>query len=275
MKNNTINLLLAKFSWKHGVSRINSMVFSVIFLALIAGLDYFNEKHVRYARRSLEGLVVPVKICMHELIQIPQLMKGYLNIKRENETLKRELDILKINNIIANEAIQELDKLKNEMNIRYKPDQFGVIEKVLGFEKSIYSSDIIISKTHDITVEDAIVITPEGMVGIVSDVHQNSVKVLPITSSEISVPVKTNSDIHLIIGGTDKNEMITREIRNDTISALKIGDILYTSGEGGFYGKGIPVAKVTKVNSQKMEVIAIPMISMTKINYVWIIGSNK
>ncbi len=148
MKNNTINLLLAKFSLKNGISRTNLMVLSVMFFALIAGLDYFNEKHVRCVRHSLEELVIPVKIYTHELIQIPQLVKDYLNIKCENEALKRELDLLKINNIIANEAIQELDKLKSDMNIRYKPARFGAIEKVLGFEKSIYSSDIILSLIH-------------------------------------------------------------------------------------------------------------------------------
>jgi len=277
--NNTSNstqVLFAKFMSHNGISRSHLMVFCFVLCALSAGLDYMSEFHVHSIRTSLEKSVAPLKIKAHQLIQIPKLVKNFLDIKHENELLRQELDILKIENIKANEQIQELDEIKKNLNIKYSSERFDLAEKVLGFEASIYNSCIIISRTHENIVDDSIVITPDGLVGVINAVYEKSAKVLPLTNSLTAIPVKTNSGIHLIIKGTDQNEMVAVEIKqDDAISKLTVGDILYTSGEGGFYEKGIPVAKIINVGSNKAEIRATPIVQVSHVNYVWIINSKR
>ena len=70
--------------------------------------------------------------------------------------------------------------------------------------------------------------------------------------------------------------MVAVEIKqDDAISKLTVGDILYTSGEGGFYEKGIPVAKIINVGSNKAEIRATPIVQVSHVNYVWIINSKR
>ena len=146
----------------------------------------------------------------------------------------------------------------------------------MGCETSVYNSYLIISKGHTDIAEDNIVITLDGLVGIVSSVYKKSSKVLPITNSLMAIPVKSNSGIQLIIRGTDKNELISIAVQHkELISKLTVGEILYTSGEGGFYKKDIPVAKVTSVHTKTAEVRATPIVQLSNINYVWIIDSNR
>lgn len=278
MRNNNahvVQLLLARFHLQPGISRCYWTILCVLFCLLTAGLDLATEEHIRDIRRFFEKSLEPAKVKCHEFVQLPHLISGYLGIKRENEDLKRELDVLKLNNLMAKETARELRELRDVMNIKHSSDRFNVVEKVLGFEKSIYSSEIIISKTHGATTEDSVVITLDGLVGIVVATYKHSARVLPVSSAKISIPVKTNSGVHLIIGGTDKNEMVSREIQDDSISKLKIGDVLYTSGEGGFYSKDIPVAKVVAISPKRTEISAVPIVLISNVNYVWMINSNK
>ena len=279
MKNkttNSIQVLYAKFISHNCISRSNLLIFYFLLFFLAAGLDYMSESHIRFIRYSLKESLEPLKVEAHKLIQIPKLVKSFLDIKRENELLRRELNILKLTNLTASAHNKELEEIKRILDIKYNFEQFDILEKVLGFEASIYNSSIIISKTHANIAEDNIVITPDGLIGTISAVYEKSARVLPITNSLTTIPVQTNSGIHLIIRGTDKNELVAVEIQQEELlSELTVGDILYTSGEGGFYKKGIPVAKITSVNRSKSEVHATPIVQLSNINYVWITSSNR
>ncbi len=275
-KNNFSQVLIAKFILYNGIPRSYLMILGILFCSLVAGLDYMSVSYVCSVRSSLERITAPLKVEAHKLIQIPKLVKSILDIKQENETLRQEIEVLKIENIKANECIQELDEIKINLNIKHNSERFNVREKVLGFEDSVYNSYLIISKTHDDVAEDSIVITSDGIVGVVRSVYEKSARVLPVTNSLMAIPVKTNSGLHLIIRGTDKNEMVAVEIQqHDAISRLTVGEILYTSGEGGFYEKDIPIAKITKVNSKEAKIHAIPVVQISDINYVYLINSNK
>ena len=280
MKNNNtqnaIQILCAKFMFHNGISRRALLLFHFLIFSLIAGLDYVAESHVHSIRSSLESFVAPLKVETHKLLQIPKVVKSFLDIKHENEVLRREMDVLKLTNLQANERIRKLEEITKNLDLNCNFEQFNIVEKVLGFETSVYNSYLIISKTHADITENNIVITPDGLVGVVSSVYEKSAKVLPITNSLTTIPVKSNSGIQLIIRGMDKNELVSIAVqRKELISKLTVGEILYTSGEGGFYKKDIPVAKVTSVHTKKAKIYATPIAQLSNINYVWIIDSNR
>ena len=141
----------------------------------------------------------------------------------------------------------------------------------MGYSKSIFSSNVIISKTHKITQEDSIALAPEGLVGLVVSNHNKVAEILPITSSRIAIPVKTKSEMHLIISGNDWDKMVVKEMREGKVTSLTAEDILYTSGEGGIYPKDIPVASVTETNANRNEITITPLAKINKLDYVFII----
>jgi cell shape-determining protein MreC len=72
--------------------------------------------------------------------------------------------------------------------------------------------------------------------------------------------------------------LISREIMSNSVSNLHVGEILVTSGVGGVFEKNIPVARITQINADKVEVIAEPIVEMAKLSFVWIpepIRSNE
>ena len=264
-------VLLGKFTSRRGLSNKDKIAIASLLSLITSVLDFFGEPHIEMLKNYIDNLVLPIEIFANKLIEIPKLISEYVDVKKENESLKLEIDALKIKTIIATGIEKELEELRKAVNLKYQSNLFNAMEKVLGFEKSIFNSHILISSTQNQTKENSVVITPEGLVGLVIKTSGKTAKVLSITNQKISIPVRTETGEHLIISGTDKNEMISREIKSNTVSELNIGDILYTSGEGGIFKENIPVAKITEINEQKNEITAKPIVEMSKLNFVWIV----
>jgi rod shape-determining protein MreC len=201
-------------------------------------------------------------------MKIPQTVLQYVDIKKENASLRLEIDKLKIRAIVASGIEKEFEELKKSINFEYRSDPLKSIERILGFDKSIYNSYLLISVSQENTKEGAIVTVPQGLIGIITKKCKKFAKVLPITNSKILIPTKTDSGEHVILTGTDQNEMISNEIKSNTVTDLKIGEILSTSGEGGIYKKGIPVARITKIDKVKNQLMAKPLAKIDDLDFV-------
>ena len=263
-------VLLRKFDSRSYLSISKITIFLSICCFVFALLDFFRISFVSDLHSTFREFSMPLIKKIHNEIDVIKYIPRYIDIKNENEILRKELDVIKLNKVLLDASIQELKKLKEELNLNIKDNY--MIEKVLGYEKTVYNSSIIISRNYKIDVLDFLARTQDGLVGIVSNQYQHNSEILPITSSKILIPVKTNSGARLIISGDDNNEMVSREIHLNDIAMIKVGDILFTSGEGGFFIKDIPVAKVVSVDIQKNEVKAKPVVDLISINYLWLIN---
>jgi rod shape-determining protein MreC len=87
--------------------------------------------------------------------------------------------------------------------------------------------------------------SPMGLVGRVLEVGASSSRVLLITDSESLVPVRRASDgVPAFAQGASDGTLRIRLI-NLGLNPLKKGDVLVTSGSGGLYRPGTPMAIVT------------------------------
>ena len=264
-------VLLGKFRSRRGLSRVDKFFFLTLFFLVISILDLFNMSYLNASKKFLDRCLLPLKCTANNLIEFPQMISKYIDLKKENESLKLELDELRVKTIIAAGAEKELEEMKKIVNLKYHSNSFEFMEKILGFDKSIYNSYLLISATQHNTKGNSIVISSDALVGLIVSSHKGVAKVLPITSQKISIPTKTNTGEHVILSGKDRDEMFSKEIKSNTISNLKIGDILYTSGEGGTYKENIPVAKITKIDESKNAISAKPIVELNKLSFVWII----
>ncbi len=102
-----------------------------------------------------------------------------------------------------------------------------------------------------------VVISPEGLVGRVTTVGYHSARILLIIDNENRVPVKRVPDgaPALAIGIGDGR----MELQTLTAGAnpFKVGDVFVTSGTGGLYRPGIPVAIATRQSRDKT--VAVPL----------------
>jgi rod shape-determining protein MreC len=215
--------------------------------------------------------LMPVKRFIGRCKKFPEIVHGYVSLKQENEELKRKVDELKVKALIINGVEQELAELKKIVNLKYTSNMFNAMEKVLGTDKSVFESFVIISASHKASHVGSAVISSDGLVGIIHDIVGTVAMVLSITNSKMLVPVKTKSGTHMIMSGTGKNEMVSIEIRDAAIASVNVGDELYTSGEGGVFRDDISVAKVTSVDRASGKVTARPTVNIDALSYAWVL----
>ncbi len=272
-QNSSFVLLLGRFVSRRGFSRSTKLLVVVLLSFFIFISDFFKAPYIAYLKDYSLELILPVKVFINRITELPKILYHYIDLKNENKALKVELDKLRLKSIINSGIEKELKELKQFVNLKYQSDSFEFMEKTLGFDGSVFNSFLLISKTQPSTKKDSAVISSNGLVGLVLEVNNKIAKVLPLTASDMFIPVKNDLGEHLILKGTGKNKLISLEIQSSTTKYIKINDILYTSGEGGIYKSEIPVAKVVEIDHNKTKVYAEPVTDLNTINYVWTINA--
>jgi rod shape-determining protein MreC len=222
-------------------------------------------------RHGINRLAIPLKKAANKLVEIPRSMSEYISIVKENRNLKLQLDAMKIRMVNALNLERELEDLRKATDLRYSVSQCGSIEKVIGFDGAFSRSFLMISATHVESRPGSVVIDSDGLIGVVHDLNRTTARVMLITDSKIFVPVISISGVRIILSGDGKSSMRSVEICSESLSAdmkLNPGDVLYTSGEGGVFPVGIPVAVVTEIRLKDCIVFASPVADLSKTSFV-------
>lgn len=128
-----------------------------------------------------------------------------------------------------------------------------------------------IDDTREIRASQA-AISLEGMVGAVTEVGRNSVRIRLITDPASSVAarvLRTRADV--IVRGSGGSTLTIANADADEINAMAPGDLLLTSGAGGFFEENIPLGEVTSVEAGVVEVQ--PIVDLNRLLFVNIILS--
>jgi len=127
------------------------------------------------------------------------------------------------------------------------------------------------------------VITSAGLVGKILNVYGSHADVLLLTDTRSSVAIvvpRTGGTGQLVgVGATDryacKIEWLDRASTPDVDATIKVGDELYTSGQGGAFPAGILVGRVSSVSTKDysmfQEVEVIPSVSFSKLRAVLVL----
>ncbi|MDR0744702.1 MAG: rod shape-determining protein MreC [Holosporales bacterium] len=265
-----MNLFKFKKVQKKNFSFIFISILSITFLIS----DIFDLSFIKTIKSTLHEQTLPAKYFANKIIEIPKVLSEYMHVKKENAVLKMKIDELKIKlNTIQNMEV-ELKELKQHVGLKYSFSDYKYIEKVLGFDKSPYESYMIISVTNPTTTAGKIVISSDGLIGVIFDSNDKIARVMTICDQRLNVPIKSKNE-KLIISGIDKNQMVFKEIKEklaSTESNFEIGEILYTSGEGGFFPINIPVAKITAIEKLSNKIVSTPLSNIAQVSYVWVIS---
>lgn len=231
---------------------------------------YYITQHVNFFKPNI---ILPVKKFIQECINLPSTIVKILNVQQENDrlqshvaTLERKLKIIEQQHSICN----KLNKNIKKINALDQND----IEQILGFEHGIFNSSLIISISNS-KDKNGYIVMAEGLVGVVTSTSNNIGLVRTITDSSLYVPVKTKNGITLVLHGTNDNELVSVAIKQHGKLNINIGDILYTSGEGGMFPPNIPVSRVIHVDASKQEVKSCPIVDLTNIEFVTLRKSVK
>jgi rod shape-determining protein MreC len=157
---------------------------------------------------------------------------------------------------LANLQLQRFAALEDE-NRRLRDmreNSAGVAERVLvasilNVDLDPFRDRVLVDKgSRDGVFKGQTVLDAEGIFGQVSQVHVETAEVILISDAEHAIPVQSNrSGLRTIAEGTGDSERLSLPFV--TVEAdLKAGDLLISTGIGGVFPRGYPVAMVTRVD---------------------------
>ncbi len=185
-----------------------------------------------------------------DTIEFVYEMKGY---KQENERLVEENIELKKKTRDDEEYHREIEELRKLLDLKNSiSDYKTTAARIIGYGTNNYYDKLELNKgtLSGIKNGDA-VITPQGLVGLISETGLNHAIVTTIIADKNATGVKISrtGDIGVVEGDSelsaDTNCKLTFVDKNVNIIT---GDILETSGSGGIYPEGIALGIIRDIN---------------------------
>ncbi|MAL97975.1 MAG: rod shape-determining protein MreC [Alteromonadaceae bacterium] len=204
------------------------------------------------------------------------LVTGRGVLKERNDSLNSRLLVLERRAQKYAALAAENSRLRELLNASARVDDTVVVADVIGVTPDPFSHEIIIDKgsRDGISIGQA-VLDAEGLMGQVVQVNEFTARVLLISDSSHAVPVQVNRN------GTRANLLGTGDpdvlelVHVPETSDIRVGDLLVSSGLGGVFPKGYPVARVTEVSHDPGEpfsdVEAEPMAQLNRSQMVLVV----
>lgn len=199
-------------------------------------------------------------------------------LEQENETLRTELLIHKRKLQQMASLAAENTRLRQLLNSRETIEDRVLVAELIGISPDVNTQKVIVNRgsRHGVYIGQAMV-DANGLMGQVVEVGERSSQVLLITDSTHALPVQVNRNgVRLVaegVGSPDVFRLSLRFVANTT--DIREGDLLVSSGLGGRFPEGYPVAIVTQVDvdaSQEfMRVMARPMAEMDRSRHVLLV----
>ncbi len=243
------------------------IVVIVLFFLLFLGVYTWNERTGKMDTISTSvGLEVTGFVLRSvTFIQssITSFWENYLylvNTQAENNVLRKEISQLKRDLAIAKEDSAELYRLRNLINIEYKPEWKTVGVRILAWRlgaNDFFDSFLLSKGFFSGAKVGTPIIDARGLVGRVLKAGPYTSVALLLTDSGSSVAVLSEKGrVSGILQGNGHNKLLSMRFvkQNEKIA---VGELLLTSGLDLSFPKGIPVGKVVSVKYGKNSMLDI------------------
>lgn len=175
---------------------------------------------------------------------------------RDNEQLRLQLDELRQANVKLNELIAENQRFQVMLDYKKNSPQYDLVAAaVIAREPGTWFSTIVINRGSDSGLaKDMPVITPNGLVGHIVSIYNNSAKVMLILDPRSAVGglvQRPEARVTGIVIGQAHNTTVPRMTNLARESDVIKGDIIVTSGLGGIFPKGILIGEVSDVRNEE------------------------
>jgi len=173
---------------------------------------------------------------------------GYFTSGREHARLRREVTEARVKLVEAQAVAEENRRLKALLGLTAQEPRPVATAMMIGSSSSSTRRFATISKGgRDGVTVGMPIRSPLGLVGRVLELGSSTARVLLITDPESVVPVRRAADgVPAFATGRADGQLQVRLI-NLGLNPLKRGDVLVTSGSGGLYRPGVPVAMVAEL----------------------------
>jgi rod shape-determining protein MreC len=233
------------------------------YAALSVALMYYDQ-HGHLAQRlrfALDAIAYPVQVA----VSSPGAAWRYLTqnfqsrdvLRVENQQLRARVTDLELRVIREAALEQENNELRGLRQSLPPFIKHWELAEIISVETDRLRQRVVINKgTRDGVVASQAVVDSHGVLGQVARVGPWSAEVILVTDPEHAIPVEVprNSLRSIAVGSGDTGELLLPYLAVN--SDVKSGDLLVSSGLGGVFPAGLPVAKITGVRREANQLLA-------------------
>lgn len=202
-------------------------------------------------------------------------------LELENRALRQELLLKNSDILLLGQFKQENARLRELLGSPLRQDEHKMVTQEISTGSDPYSDQVVIDKGSDNGVyEGQPVISDKGVVGQVVAVAKVTSRVLLICDASHALPIQVlRNDIRVIAAGSGcADDLQLEHLPNNT--DIRVGDVLVTSGLGGRFPEGYPVAVVSsvKVDNQRAYTViqARPTAGLQRLRYLLLLwGADR
>lgn len=200
---------------------------------------------------------------------------GLVNLRKENNRLKRELDALRMENYRYLESLNTSRRLQKLLQFKETTNYPVLAVQVIGRDPTGWFKSVIIDKGKRSGLKvNMAVVNAHGVVGRLVSVSQNYAKVLLIVDQNSAVDgmIQRSREKGIVKGLTEKICKFDYVVKTGDVV---VGDTVITSGMGRVFPKGLPTGKVVEVTSRPGELFkdikVRPMVDFSKLEELLVI----
>ena len=250
-----------------------SLLLLVMLSAMVIILGKADQVMFESLRVSVTDTAAPLlAIASRPLTALEALAdraRGLVAVYRDNARLAEENERLLRWRQVALSLASENAELHGLLKLVPVPSASFVTARVIGNSGGAYVRNLMIrAGTENGVARGQAAITGEGLVGRVAEVGTQAARILLVTD--------LNSRIPVIVEGTRQRALMTGDNSDrpslrylDTVSGIKVGDRVVTSGEGGVFPPGLPVGVIASLEGEAPRVE--PYVELSRVQYVRIV----
>jgi len=203
---------------------------------------------------------------------------NYDDMEKENARLRAELDALKNQQLTNADAVDQLARLKEQLDVPFLPTIATQVAQVTSGNFSSFDDDTAqIDKGSNSGLEVGMpAVTQAGLIGSIERVSPDRSVVRLITDPSVNVGIKLKSDDLGVGRGTGAGRPWVVDRGIGLTDPVAVGDPVITSGlERAKFPPGLPVGTITGITRDQREQIQILDVGLaadlTRLDYVQVL----
>jgi rod shape-determining protein MreC len=217
--------------------------------AVLLVVSTFNPPAFAALRMGVAGVTTPVSTGLatvwNGIVSVPDAIGTWFFVHGENARLKRQIAAQQALLMRARTINYDNRRLRALLQVRERADDVVVTARLVSSTASSGRRFALLNAGRWQGVQPGMPVRgPDGLIGRIVEAGPNAARVLLLSDPESIVPVRRTRDGLPGIAAGRGDGMVDIRSVNTTNVRFERGDVFVTSGTGGIYAPGIPVARI-------------------------------
>ena len=230
----------------------------IVMLLAIFLLWRIDNPRIEKMRMAIIDVVAPnfawVAIPVTGTVNLVRSAQSYNSIYRQNQELRREIQQMKAWKEAALSFEQENARLLNLNKVKLDPKFTHITGVVLADSGSPFRQTVLLNVgARDGIIDGWAAMDGIGLVGRISGVGDRTARVIMLSdnSSRIPVTIEPTGQYALMVGDNSSRPPIDFV---ENLEAVRPGDRVVSSGDGGVFPAGLLIGQVVQSSSGRLRV---------------------